>query len=64
MECGKYRGREVVDIAAIKERKRARKEAKERAIGELTGETQEKVKDTDTDKSEAQPLSAEELSKK
>lgn len=67
--CGQYRGREVVDVTAIKERKRARKEAKERAIGEVTGKEPVKADESDLETDAATPeqdapLSAEELSKK
>jgi len=68
MECGKYRDREVVDVEAIRERTRARKEAKVKAIGEVTGQSPEpdrEEKDSDDESAEKQePLSVEELSKK
>lgn len=63
MECGKYRGRQVVDVASMKEHKRLRKEAKERAIGEVTGQAQTKEEDAEKE-APPKPLSAKELSKK
>lgn len=68
MACGAYKGRTVVDVAAQQERARRRKEKKERAIGEVTGQasgaTKAADKKAETADEKQAPLSVEELSKK
>lgn len=57
MNCGNYRGRQVIDIAA----KIAKKEAKMKARREAQGKTEEEARDEDT---KPQNLDAASLSKK
>ncbi len=52
--CGKYRGKQIIDVMAKIEKKNARKKAKAKELGIDPSEVKEETK----------PLSADELSKK